>query len=292
MYGKTYKKIRIKQKILQKDAARDIVSVASLSHWENGKGDIPFAKFIELLKRIHLTPEEFFKLANISKPSPILKKMRKLYLARDVTGLKTLCTQQIKRYEQKRTVSNLYLMAIVCNYYHLISNENLLLPKYQLKIISFLSDTPEWIQKHISIFENCTSLLSNKKNYALSKLLLNKWSRIEPWGKMNESGSSLYNIAFQALLNSLTILILRKSYTLARKLLNQINQIKVNNDFLHIELKRTFLANLLIYSQKKDFNAWNNLKKSVEFADFLNQKDIHSEFINLIQQVNKNSKLQ
>ncbi|TSO26944.1 Rgg/GadR/MutR family transcriptional regulator [Lactobacillus sp. LL6] len=284
MYGEIYKKLRVQQNILQKNAAKNIVSVPLLSLWENGKSDITFEKFVKLIKRINLTPEEFFKLAKIATPSSVVKKIESLYMTKDNEGLETLTTKRIKLYQKRRSLDDLYLAVISCNYYYDLSGKNLLSSKYQEKLINKLSDVKLWTKKYISILGNSIVLLSDKNIYGLTSLLISNWSDIQVLDDINQDGVATYSIAFHTLLNALDILIVRKNYLYAEKLAIKIKDIPIKRDFLYIELRRQFLIELLNYKKDKNKDL-SKLSELINIASSLNQRDTAFEFMDEIKRL-------
>lgn len=287
MYGQVYKDLRTKQHILQKDAAKNIVSVSLLSNWENGKTDITFEKFIKLINRINLTPEEFFKLAKIAKPSTVVEKIEVLYMNKNIKKLRDLTIKKLNLYEKRRSINDLYLAVISCNYYYDLSGENLLSEKYQQKLISKLSDIELWTKKYISIFGNSLTLLSSKNIYGISTLIVNNWHEFEMWEDINKDGVAIFNIASHSLLNAVNVFISREEYRYAKKLLEKIQKIIFKRDFLYIELRYKFLFELLKYqtSKSKDLTELNHI---IQIANYLNQKDTAYEFLNEIKRLDEN----
>lgn len=284
MYGQIYKKLRTKQNILQKDAAKNIVSDSLLSNWENGKTDITFEKFVKLINRINLTPEEFFKLAKIAKPSTVVEKIEILYMGKRTKELKELTLKKIELYKKRRSINDLYLAVIACNYYYDLSGENLLIEKYQQKLVKKLSDIEVWTKKYISIFGNSITLLSSKNIYGISSLIITNWDEFSLWGDINNDGVAIFNIATHSLLNAANVLIKRKEYRYAKKLLEKIQKLTFNRDFLYIELRRKFLSELLNYKLGQH-SSIAELNKIIETANYLNQRETAYEFINDIKKI-------
>lgn len=284
MYGKIFKKLRLEQNIKQKDVAKQIISVASLSLWENGNGDIPFSKFIKLINRINLTPEEFIKITKITRPTPVVKKIEESYLNKDKTRLKKICQNRLELYKKRRLLNDLYVAVIACNYYYDLTNKNLLTTSYQQKIVDYLTDIPFLSQKYLSIYGNCSFLLSSRNLFGLSLSILHRWKEIEEWDNLNTNVAAIYNIAWQAVLNSLEVLIYRKDYILAKQLAIKVKAIKIKRDFLFVELRRKFLLNLLDYKtdNSKDLS---QLQKVIEIAKYLNQKEVCFDFIETIKRL-------
>lgn len=284
MYGKIFKKLRLEQNIKQKDVAKQVISVASLSLWENGNGDIPFSKFIKLINRINLTPEEFIKITKITRPTPVVKKIEESYLNKDKTRLKKICQNRLELYKKRRLLNDLYVAVIACNYYYDLTNKNLLTTSYQQKIVDYLTDIPFLSQKYLSIYGNCSFLLSSRNLFGLSLSILHRWKEIEEWDNLNTNVAAIYNIAWQAVLNSLEVLIYRKDYILAKQLAIKVKAIKIKRDFLFVELRRKFLLNLLDYKtdNSKDLS---QLQKVIEIAKYLNQKEVCFDFIETIKRL-------
>lgn len=285
MYGQIYKNLRVKQHILQKDAAKNIVSVSLLSNWENGKTDITFEKFVKLINRINLTPEEFFKLAKIAKPSSVVEKIEVLYMSKKIAELKKLTVKKLNLYENRRSINDLYIAIISCNYYYDLSGENLLSEKYQQKLVNKLSDIELWTKKYISIFGNSVTLLSNKNIYGVSSLIINNWHEFEFWEDINKDGVAIFNIAAHTLLNAVNVLIDRGEYSYAKKLLEKVQKITFKRDFLYIKLRYKFLFELLKYktNDDKDLTELNHI---IQIANYLDQKETAYEFINEIKKLN------
>lgn len=287
MYGQVYKDLRSKQHILQKDAAKNIVSVSLLSNWENGKTDITFEKFIKLINRINLTPEEFFKLAKIAKPSTVVEKIEILYMNKNIEDLRKLTIKKLNLYEKRRSINDLYLVVISCNYYYDLSGENLLSEKYQQKLVNKLSSIELWTKKYISIFGNSLTLLTSKNIYGISSLIINNWHEFEMWEDINKDGVAVFNIAVHSLLNAVDVFIHRKEYKYAKKLLEKMQKMTFKRDFLYIELRYKFLLELLKYQTNKH-KSLTELNHIIQIANYLDQKDTAYEFLNELKKLDNN----
>lgn len=98
MYGKKFKEIRIKQNISLEQAAKDVVSISTLSRWENDKLDINFSQLNHLLANIHLTLREFARYCEINPSDTFSIKAAKAYNSDDINQLHALAQQQLDKY--------------------------------------------------------------------------------------------------------------------------------------------------------------------------------------------------
>lgn len=139
MYGKKFKEIRIKQNISLEQAAKDVVSISTLSRWENDKLDINFSQLNHLLANIHLTLREFARYCEINPSDTFSIKAAKAYNSDDINQLHALA-QQLDKYYSSRDRYDLFLTAIANNYYFdLTQKKYFLARRYKSIKLSILS---------------------------------------------------------------------------------------------------------------------------------------------------------
>lgn len=62
-YGAIFKNIREKRGLSLTQVARGIISPATLSRWENGKGEMYFGNVVSLLQRLNIYLDESISIA-------------------------------------------------------------------------------------------------------------------------------------------------------------------------------------------------------------------------------------
>ncbi|MFD1410026.1 helix-turn-helix domain-containing protein [Lapidilactobacillus gannanensis] len=72
--GQTIADLRQERNLSQAELAADILSPAQLSKAEHGLTDLSGTKLVMLLGRLHITPREFFSLAEIQTASETIEE--------------------------------------------------------------------------------------------------------------------------------------------------------------------------------------------------------------------------
>lgn len=103
-YGAIFKNIREKRGLSLTQVARGIISPATLSIWENGKGEMYFGNVVSLLQRLNIYLDEFISIAQYSRKDnaairALLEQVQKAYSEDNAVRLEELAQRQIRCYQ-------------------------------------------------------------------------------------------------------------------------------------------------------------------------------------------------
>lgn len=245
MYGKKFKEIRIKQNISLEQAAKDVVSISTLSRWENDKLDINFSQLNHLLANIHLTLREFARYCEINPSDTFSIKAAKAYNSDDINQLHALAQQQLDKYYSSRDRYDLFLTAIANNYYFDLTQKNIFSQEDINRLNYLFSHVEYWSEFYITVFANNVFLIKPEVQYQICNKILSQLYL------QDFSSWDIFIDSIGSILNSLTSLIISNP-SLAQKLLEKINKLPIPIQCSYMKIRRNFLDKLLHYRLNKD----------------------------------------
>lgn len=133
-YGAIFKNIREKRGLSLTQVARGIISPATLSRWENGKGKMYFGNVVSLLQRLNIYLDEFISIAQYSRKDnaairALLKQVQKAYSEDNAVRLEELAQRQIRCYQSSNKELDFFLAMTICSCYEDITGKNILSDK-------------------------------------------------------------------------------------------------------------------------------------------------------------------
>ncbi|MGQ5708477.1 Rgg family transcriptional regulator [Lactobacillus sp. PSON] len=248
IYGNTYKKLRKKHGLTLSQASSRIVDAATLSRWENGKGDMYFGNVIELLKKINMYPDEFIIIAKKSnnEKDAIFEKLKKLYLEKDSVGLYELAQTQLKNYNNTTEELDLFLVATICCMYKDLTNKSILSNKLKAELYSIFDNVQSWNEYYSRAFGNVVEVIDNERIFQYMKsivIAIDEISNVDIKRK---------NCMIIALLNAYTKLI-KKNIVLAKKAKILLENLEIPRYLMYAKVKLSFLNDLLNYQLGDNF---------------------------------------
>ena len=151
MYGQKFKALRLQQHISLEQAANRVISPSTLSRWENNKIDIRFNLVIKLLDNIHINLKEFTNYCKINHSNPFVAKVAMYYEANDDRHILQLIQSKKKEYQNSHNQFDLLLLAIACNCYYDLTDNNVFPVSYQKKLFYILSNIEYWTEMYINV---------------------------------------------------------------------------------------------------------------------------------------------
>nr|WP_277950089.1 Rgg/GadR/MutR family transcriptional regulator [Lactobacillus sp. LL6] len=249
MYGNTYKKLRKKHGLTLSQASSGIVDAATLSRWENGKGDMYFGNVIELLKKINMYPDEFIMIAKTNankKRNVIFEKLKKLYSEKDSRGLYGLAQTQLKNYENTTEELDLFLVVTICCMYQDLTNKSILSNKLKAELYSIFDRVQSWNEYYSRAFGNVVEVIDNERIFQYMK------SIVIAIDEISNVDAKRKNCMIIALLNAYTKLI-KTSIVLAKKAKILLENLEIPRYLMYAKVKLSFLNNLLNYQLGDNF---------------------------------------
>lgn len=144
--GETLKKIRISKKYTQKFVTEGIIGQSTYSKIERGEVEPTYSKFMSLLKRLDVSPEEFN------------------YLSKD---------EKIDTREQ-----------IVHDFFLLNYNDSSDLKNIQTRILTYLEKNNDYVLQDVAYICEALILINEKRDYEQAIIYANKvWKRLEQFDR-------------------------------------------------------------------------------------------------------------
>lgn len=279
MYGQQFKKIRKRLNLSLKDVASNIVSISTLSRWENGKEDMLFTKLLQLLQKVDTTPLEFFSYLPVSHSNSIdfEHQIALLQLNNDTISLYKIYLNNISNYH--KTKNNLYLLhgIIAADIFYGLTNKKIAKDAYIQEAYAILSDDLECNYKTIKLLGNTVRLLPTNKVYAITNLLLNNIDHIKDKSLRN------YHFAWMTILNAFITLIMKDSAS-ALKLSRKIELLSIPNDQPLISIRKHFFMLLIKFKTQSNSDS-TEIEKYIQTLKELDLTAIAESFENIFSEL-------
>lgn len=238
MAGPEFKKIRKNQGLSLQQVADGILDVSTLSRWENGKTDIQFERVIKLLRKLHVTPEEFMFLAKVQRPHPRGLDIISLFNQGKIPQLRSVCLKELNRYHNSKSENDLFFVTLACNSYLDLTGINLFSKQDKQDLHTTLSEIKQWNQYYLMFFGNAVPLLDTRMIYGLSVYLINEL------GKDNFVSPNTLKIAADVLLDAMIILV-KQDVERTQELLLKLDRATYLENNLYFKIKKQFLEKYL-----------------------------------------------
>ena len=117
-YGAIFKNIREKRGLSLTQVARGIISPATLSRWDNGKGEMYFGNVVSLLQRLNIYLDESISIAQYSRKDnaairALLEQVQKAYSEDNAVRLEELDQRQIRCYQSSNKELDFFLVMTI-----------------------------------------------------------------------------------------------------------------------------------------------------------------------------------
>ncbi|MGB7459682.1 MAG: helix-turn-helix domain-containing protein [Carnobacterium jeotgali] len=257
-YSKTFKKIRIAKGMKLKEAAGNTLSISQLSRFENEQSMISIDSFIELLKNVNTSPEEYFYL--LRKEENELKKyfniIKNLLNNRKYDKLEELA---IDLKNQKPTSNSwMSFLVLFVDSIIILDKEKRILN--QPRVLSYLMKVEDWGEMELYIYAIFGFVFDVETTYLLMKTAIKK-------SRLYQSIPQDMNLLFSILSNNFSTFILHKRYDYAEETL-AIFEKKLSENTLLIEPHLDFLFNkgILDFTQEKEEKAKEHCEQVFELC--------------------------
>ena len=176
-YGSTFKELREKRGLSLTQVARGIISPATLSRWENGKGEMYFDNVVSLLQHLNIYLDKFVSITQYDREDNvairvILKQVQKAYIEDDSTQLKLLSKEQMERYRSTNKYTDFFLAITLFNCYKDITGINFLSDCEVERLGHIFQHVKIWNKLYTRAFGNSVTLLNNKQLFEISVQIL------------------------------------------------------------------------------------------------------------------------
>lgn len=252
-----FKKLRKMQKLSLEKVSKDICSIPMLSRWENNNGHMDFYTTIKLFERINISAEEYISLAKIDPKDEIALQIEQSLKKRDENALKNTALKLLENFHNKNDLIDLDYASIACALYFRLTHKNIFPIADQNKLNQQLSKITIWSKEYLSLFSNIIPIVSPRIIFQVSSQV------IENIDFCRNAGDETLHFACITLLEAVIGLFRLNSYSYARTLLLQLNQISLPDRETQVIIGRQFLNGLIDYHQSQDSS------KVTRIIDFL-----------------------
>lgn len=269
-YGAIFKNIREKRGLSLTQVARGIISPATLSIWENGKGEMYFGNVVSLLQRLNIYLDEFISIAQYSRKDnaairALLEQVQKAYSEDNAVRLEELAQRQIRCYQSSNKELDLFLAMTICSCYEDITGKNILSDKERTRLDHIFQHVNVWNKYYIRAFGNCITLLNSSEIFKISVQILNGLKEI-PQDNLTQISESV-----KAVLNAVIIL-LQRDAKIAAALLEKTSSFKIPVDLLYLKMQILFLQEVVAYLQN-DSRPVTTMEKLTDILCLLGYND-------------------
>ena len=234
------------------------------------------SKFIQLLKRINISPSDFFELVgniNVEQPKYV-EEVSNYYLTNDISSLYRLFLRHISLYHRDSKINELVKAAIAANFYYDLSGKNPMDEVDIADLFNFFSQINKWNYRDLMNFGNTCLLFPPEKVYAISSIFILSFSKI------TQNSVELASYFVNTILNIFLILI-RTDTKLAQKLDKNIDSIwndRFSSDSL---IRKNYFEALL------EFRVTGNNKSVFKLLDGLKKLGLNQLYEDLFQEYEK-----
>lgn len=253
IYGQNFKLLRQERGLTLQEASEGICSISTLSRWENSKNNMWFDKVIQLLRRVNVAPTEFISITRETE-SDLPKDVIDAINSDNLPVLKKYTLKMITQFHSSQDSEDLFRAAISANYYYTDTNENLLPIIDRKKLVDILEDTAFWGQDDLLLFGNIIFLLSDQMAYRLAIHIFKAFNF-----ETQNSDIPTFYAAISAFLSTVIKLLSDGVTSSAKKLLHEIDQIKMDSYSLYPQLIKVFLTALANKETQKAMSIINFL---------------------------------
>lgn len=265
-YGAVFKKIREKRGLSLTQVVRGITSPATLSRWENGKGEMYFDKIVCLLQRLNIYLDEFVSIAQYSREDivelrELLQQIQKAYVEENSAYLKELAQRQMQVYQLTNKEIDFFLVMTIFSCYKDLTGKSISNEQEQIRLSYIFRHVKVWNKYYIRAFGNCVTLLDNKQVFEVGAKIIDSLKEI-PQDNLTQISE-----AVKAVLNAVIIL-LRRDVKLATDLLNKVRKSRIPVDLLYLKMQALFLQEVASYLENNSHST-DRMKKLTDMLHLL-----------------------
>ncbi|MDN6900178.1 helix-turn-helix domain-containing protein [Oenococcus sicerae] len=274
-FGKQFKKIRKERGYSAENVADGILSLSALYKFEENNMNLSFIKMIQLLQKIHIDLEDFVRMidSNFNNQYQVfLNKINIFYSQNDFKGIENFFLSDLENYRTKRDNFDLVrastAMALIKNLnHHYKINEPLV-----KDLTDFLFAIDEWNNFEITIFGNCLTIISSSVIYAIAEELIAR-------SKQPVSNPKNVEYLLLALVNVIDIMIDRRDFVYAKKLIDNIETIRIPETSLLARFKLIFLKNILYLDSEEAKKVNGTLLTSLNYLGSRQLADAYQTYM-------------
>lgn len=280
MLGENFRQLRQDRGIALKDVAKGVVSVATVSKFENDVADLTAGKVTKLLNNMGVTFREFASLSDRSTghAGAFLFKVISAYRAADADGMRKIVEGQVATYRASKSMIDFADMMSAAGLFYDLTGEVLVDDSDLERLSTNLRSLPEWNEDEVILFGNSLTLLPDNQVYLLARELLNRLDDIRSWNM------SLYQDGWTALLNAAEVLMMRDS-AYAQVLLRLFNDQEIPLTISLIIYRRRFLNLCYIERNAPTPENKEELRELLDMFKYMSANQLYNRYTRSVKEI-------
>lgn len=280
MLGENFRQLRQDRGIALKDVAKGVVSVATVSKFENDVADLTAGKVTKLLNNMGVTFREFASLSDRSTghAGAFLFKVISAYRAADADGMRKIVEGQVAAYRASKSMIDFADMMSAAGLFCDLTGEVLVDDSDLERLSTNLRSLPEWNEDEVILFGNSLTLLPDNQVYLLARELLNRLDDIRSWNM------SLYQDGWTALLNAAEVLMMRDS-AYAQVLLRLFNDQEIPLTISLIIYRRRFLNLCYIERNAPTPENKEELRELLDMFKYMSANQLYNRYTRSVKEI-------
>ncbi|KRM54987.1 Rgg/GadR/MutR family transcriptional regulator [Lacticaseibacillus sharpeae] len=280
MLGENFRQLRQDRGIALKDVAKGVVSVATVSKFENDVADLTAGKVTKLLNNMGVTFREFASLSDRSTghAGAFLFKVISAYRAADADGMRKIVEGQVATYRASKSMIDFADMMSAAGLFCDLTGEVLVDDSDLERLSTNLRSLPEWNEDEVILFGNSLTLLPDNQVYLLARELLNRLDDIRSWNM------SLYQDGWTALLNAAEVLMMRDS-AYAQVLLRLFNDQEIPLTISLIIYRRRFLNLCYIERNAPTPENKEELRELLDMFKYMSANQLYNRYTRSVKEI-------
>lgn len=273
--GVLLKEIRVSRKMTLETLADNILSIAQLSKFENGKTNITVDKLLQLLDRLNITYEEFFAEAKKFTKSHIESLsviMSRKYIEQDVHALNTLYKSQVEAYEKTNIQFYNLNSIIIASLLENLTKEKRVTESMRNEVSEYLFEVENWRSYEVLLFGNCIHILKlSMLKMITGELLKSPILSVQTSKNRQMKIQLLYNVALK--------MIEADEVQFTKQLINEIKSSLENDESLLLDRLRVhYLEGYLNYHCGERAEGIRLMKETLDTLDIFDCQNLKRNF--------------
>ena len=272
--GIRFKRLRVFRKMSLTELADGIISVSTLSRFENGKADIHVEQLFALLNRLSISKTEFILEVDqgYRNDTSIETTIESAYEHDDVRTLSQSVYRNLSDYHKNGTERALYNAAIAANLLIDLTGKSLLSEQDVEAVCNHISGIDYWGIQELRYLANVVMLIPSKMLYSFALIVVSNL------GEIKHSNVFALDDAWILLLNVAYTFLVRGEIQMAADLMRKLDNEILGSGMLEIQVRRHFMGLLLKQVQGGDqedeiakiiteLKRWGNLDLAQDLHD-------------------------
>ncbi|MCV3296888.1 MAG: helix-turn-helix domain-containing protein [Oenococcus sp.] len=230
--GQLFHKIRNNRGFSVAQLSSGILSPSTINKFEAGTIQLSFFNLAPLLQKMDYSLDDFYNQVQTSSASASYRKFldgfESIYQENDLPTLKKASQELCAVYEKDQNFQSLIQAATAISLTKSVDQSYETNPLITQRITEYLLKVNYWGKLEVAIFNNCSFLLTSQMVKTITKELI-----------YSQSVSAL------ALINVADLMYQRQEYQLAKEIVKQVENLRLNQNDLVTRFKFLFMKNLL-----------------------------------------------